>query len=212
MGVSCGSLRRNGSSPRLWGTPPILRWRLRFRRFIPTPVGNTRPSRRPGCRISVHPHACGEHVALNTPFSRQFGSSPRLWGTPVVPAGQVVVARFIPTPVGNTAAFLMEPWVWPVHPHACGEHPGRGRRSRGSRGSSPRLWGTLRALGFRVIRSRFIPTPVGNTRRSAARPPRIPVHPHACGEHLEQMEQEEGAIGSSPRLWGTRPAASEPPP
>ncbi len=70
-----------GSSPRLWGTLPVLNFTEDTLRFIPTPVGNTRPLS-PGIGIeSVHPHACGEHRRDLSGWWTGPGSSPRLWGT-----------------------------------------------------------------------------------------------------------------------------------
>jgi len=46
---------------------------------------------------------------------------------------------------------------------------------------------------------------VGNTRVGTSSRVRRPVHPHACGEHGEVMSSQTTAIGSSPRMWGTRP-------
>ena len=59
MSASC--IGSSGSSPRPWGTHgqlDPLRWRVRF---IPTPVGNTRPPDEDAVLIPVHPHARGEH-------------------------------------------------------------------------------------------------------------------------------------------------------
>ena len=97
--------QENGSSPRLWGTPHRhLSAGLEIR-FIPTPVGNTRSgvSRTP--RKTVHPHACGEHLACSRLQVSGSGSSPRLWGTLRRRSGGRRFGRFIPTPVGNTVAF-----------------------------------------------------------------------------------------------------------
>tara|TARA_Y100001001_G_C7859827_1_gene257259 strand:+ start:159 stop:416 length:258 start_codon:yes stop_codon:yes gene_type:complete len=77
---------------------------------------------------------------VNTGIS---GSSPRLWGTRQPDADVVAQLRFIPTPVGNTAASLSVNTVSAVHPHACGEHAE-----------------IAQEVAERV---RFIPTPVGNT-------------------------------------------------
>ena len=93
------------------------------------------------------------------------------------------LARFIPTPVGNTLQRRGPPNPETVHPHACGEHSGE-YRIRGPRdGSSPRLWGTHRHVGGKVFEIRFIPTPVGNTKQNRAGVHDASVHPHACGEH-----------------------------
>ena len=51
---------------------------------------------------------------------------------------------------------------------------------------------------------RFIPTPVGNTGFSPFAAARMPVHPHARGEHDNVVIARIFAAGSSPRPWGTR--------
>ena len=55
----CGEFA--GSSPRMWGTSPLVPAPLVVERFIPTHVGNIKNSN--GCVQCdpVHPHACGEH-------------------------------------------------------------------------------------------------------------------------------------------------------
>ena len=90
-----------------------------------------------------------------------------------------------------------------VHPHACGEHPDRLCSCERKFGSSPRLWGTRGAKQTSPAASRFIPTPVGNTREVFELQAKKTVHPHACGEHRKIQIQTEAALGSSPRLWGT---------
>ena len=72
---------RFGSSPRLWGTQGLLAGRDMDDRFIPTPVGNTRHRIVFFDIVSVHPHACGEHLGLPASVANPYGSSPRLWGT-----------------------------------------------------------------------------------------------------------------------------------
>jgi len=111
-----------GSSPRLWGTLSISLNFFSKRRFIPTPVGNTRSIFLLFDRFSVHPHACGEHnIRLRTSLTMN-GSSPRLWGTRMLRNSCQQALRFIPTPVGNTAFQPMWSNHSSVHPHACGEH------------------------------------------------------------------------------------------
>ncbi|CAB1083952.1 hypothetical protein D1AOALGA4SA_11486 [Olavius algarvensis Delta 1 endosymbiont] len=112
---------------------------------------------------TVHPHACGEHFALSSGSVPASGSSPRLWGTPKSIKGRHVQARFIPTPVGNTAGACVCTVYSTVHPHACGEHCSEALPARVSTGSSPRLWGTHYMKLRLKKRTRFIPTPVGNT-------------------------------------------------
>ncbi len=148
---------------------------------------------------SVHPHACGEHCE----GCCEGGSSPRLWGTRNQMGTVLQTIRFIPTPVGNTSSDPFHLWLDTVHPHACGEHCNFLIADCPDSGSSPRLWGTHTTDVKRASSDRFIPTPVGNTTRAPFAHQVRPVHPHACGEHNGQSDNNNAKGGSSPRLWGT---------
>ena len=76
-------------------------------------------------------------------------------------------------------------------------------RSKYTVGSSPRLWGTLKARDKKARKHRFIPTLVGNSFRQGKRSLFSSVHPHACGELITPTQKFEQGCGSSPRLWGT---------
>ncbi len=180
----------SGSSPRMWGTPRPGRHRTATCRFIPTHVGNT--SRR---------YSRGRGSA---------GSSPRMWGTRLVSVGGVRYRRFIPTHVGNTAETCTSEGVYPVHPHACGEHAGRFHGPEGNGGSSPRMWGTRVSRLQALYDTRFIPTHVGNTTEQPGIWNGTPVHPHACGEHGIGYGGCLFRVGSSPRMWGTLGADAAP--
>ena len=215
---------RFGSSPRLWGTREMYRFRGESYRFIPTPVGNTSATTNKAAITSVHPHACGEHSNIWAVPTIGAGSSPRLWGTRQRSPAAWPSSRFIPTPVGNTCLEAGAGVPGAVHPHACGEHPHVPITHPADTGSSPRLWGTLaaqipqqlphrfiptpvgntRPAPGRGVKGRFIPTPVGNTRCLLSNTGKATVHPHACGEHVVARSQAAAGIGSSPRLWGTR--------
>jgi len=158
------------------------------------------------CRMTVHPHACGEYVFLGFHFALLFrfiptrvGNTgcrfrcmrfdavhPHACGEYLAPAGgAVITARFIPTRVGNTCVFCSLRASMSVHPHACGEYAARRRISnRFSRFIPTRVGNTF----IRVIRQlpliRFIPTRVGNT-----------PAPDLC----TRID-----TGSSPRVWGIR--------
>ena len=131
-----------GSSPRSWGTRRPAARTLGERRFIPTLVGNTVRGLAFSCLNPVHPHARGEHTDVPITLSRQLGSSPRSWGTPVEAADALAAQRFIPTLVGNTCVAVDVQSRLPVHPHARGEHALSASSSGASSGSSPRSWGT----------------------------------------------------------------------
>ncbi len=157
----------------------------------------------PGCSSTVHPRACGEHLARFLRNHKPHGSSPRLRGTsrPAIVIG--VGLRFIPAPAGN----IGRPSCWPihpsVHPRACGEHLGCRRRSCAAVGSSPRLRGTFCYQGLERHYLRFIPAPAGNIGDPRENATIATVHPRACGEHSRIVLVEVVYLGSSPRLRGT---------
>ncbi len=178
----------SGSSPRTWGTRLASIWRMSESRFIPTHVGNT--------------------LGRNCPRPRYHGSSPRTWGTLRGESRARRCLRFIPTHVGNTGKARTRTTARPVHPHARGEHLGYPSINILGRGSSPRTWGTPQDQCSGKAPRRFIPTHVGNTWWMRASASKMPVHPHARGEHKHAVITEINRDGSSPRTWGTPVQAS----
>ena len=134
----------NGSSPRVWGTPALTVACARSTRFIPTGVGNTDMEAVCDKIAAVHPHGCGEHRTALSISATFRGSSPRVWGTPLIQTRRGFERRFIPTGVGNTHTPARRCRLPTVHPHGCGEHTPRLDKSAAARGSSPRVWGTPR--------------------------------------------------------------------
>ena len=92
----------NGSSPRMWGTRGSAAGYCPDARFIPTHVGNTFAELIDDHLFAVHPHACGEHMSPTWRKRSAAGSSPRMWGTPLILEPDANEGRFIPTHVGNT--------------------------------------------------------------------------------------------------------------
>jgi len=172
-----------GSSPRAWGTALTTPLNKPSTRFIPTGVGNGSPFPSHLSTCPVHPHGRGERYLGQADVGREFGSSPRTWGTVSRSSRCRSGIRFIPTDVGNGSASPRPASCKTVHPH------GRGER-------------------FSICRSeyaylRFIPTGVGNGlsgRRSQAS---SAVHPHRRGERILTVVSVALMIGSSPRAWGT---------
>ena len=90
-----------------------------------------------------------------------------------------------------------------VHPHVRGEQAVVGAHYDGSRGSSPRAWGTGAERLERPATVRFIPTCVGNRCLAFLRSSIPPVHPHVRGEQESHEVPGLWDTGSSPRAWGT---------
>ena len=132
------------------------------------------------------------------------GSSPRAWGTlpPSPPGG--AADGLIPTGVGNTDSGVGRAFGAGAHPHGRGEHDNLASSPDGHPGSSPRAWGTPRALESRILSDGLIPTGVGNTCRRSGRWSWAWAHPHGRGEHCTSTRRPASRSGSSPRAWGTR--------
>ena len=131
------------------------------------------------------------------------GSSPRLRGTGEFSGNAQVGYRFIPAPAGNSCLPLLSPPDRPVHPRACGEQGWCWSAAPARVGSSPRLRGTVVALGRLRVFCRFIPAPAGNRFGNLQSHGLPPVHPRACGEQSNADAERTTPPGSSPRLRGT---------
>ncbi|MDB5033315.1 MAG: hypothetical protein JWQ98_556 [Chlorobi bacterium] len=211
-----------GSSPRMWGDPVGVGDFLYRARFIPTHVGRSPSGTSYPTTGTVHPHACGEIAVKITATIKKIGSSPRMWGDPLMRFHNRVGCRFIPTHVGRSSCQCGRPVLIAVHPHACGEIEEIGDPQLVQRGSSPRMWGDrwrgwwrcrpygssprmwgdpALNIGFGLA-SRFIPTHVGRSLRVTRGIRALPVHPHACGEIGRGGLPSIPFAGSSPRMWG----------
>ncbi len=166
-------------------------------------VGNGRLASNKSGNSSVHPHACGERLHQSSFVLLSVGSSPCVWGTakqvPVLQTG----TRFIPMRVGNGTARIQKGRQLTVHPHACGERTQPNGTKPPINGSSPCVWGTEPLTAISDNNGRFIPMRVGNGDIQTTRRTTCAVHPHACGERLNQEQNKFLTDGSSPCVWGT---------
>jgi len=152
----------------------------------------------------LHPRICGEHHREQVEFRDHHGSSPRMRGTRRRHCAHTMTTRFIPAHAGNTPVRNVNRGDKAVHPRACGEHVVGGGLRGGIGGSSPRMRGTPRLHARRRTGRRFIPAHAGNTNLVKGALRLTPVHPRACGEHKNDRRHPFPAVGSSPRMRGTR--------
>ena len=140
--MSIRAAARQGSSPRLRGTPTPPRPCAPTAGIIPALAGNTVPYGTPDSSARDHPRACGEHCHRPDTLGMLPGSSPRLRGTPITTTISTHLNRIIPALAGNTTYVRVKGLGLEDHPRACGEHSQVRLRWRQPRGSSPRLRGT----------------------------------------------------------------------
>ena len=176
--------KNSGSSPRVRGTrsrrgPPDLE-----HRFIPACAGNSISRDLERYTGAVHPRVCGE--------------------LPVLRADEAARRRFIPACAGNSSSRGSLWSASTVHPRVCGELDGSNQSVQVLGGSSPRVRGTLRGVRAFGSASRFIPACAGNSLTPSCGRRATAVHPRVCGELDVLLVSEQGEVGSSPRVRGTR--------
>ena len=178
--------RSRGSSPRMRGTHCLLGVHDVQVGIIPADAGNT-STQCPPCHGSPdHPRGCGEHFLPGSVGRRPWGSSPRMRGTRSLTTRPTTENRIIPADAGNTGRPVFSPRHPQDHPRGCGEHFRRRRSSALSRGSSPRMRGTLGVQARRIREPGIIPADAGNTSSSLFLPSLVWDHPRGCGEHTTE--------------------------
>ena len=174
---------RPGSSPRMRGTLQRSLDMWYFIGIIPAYAGNTQSNTMRGASVWDHPRVCGEHLTGNPYLLMVPGSSPRMRGTLGFSVTNTNDAGIIPAYAGNTVRACSLRLVMWDHPRVCGEHPRDTAPRVQTRGSSPRMRGTLRPQG-----------------RDAACPGIIPAY---AGNTSPVPQSNSSASGSSPRMRGT---------
>ena len=177
------------------------------RRFTPTCVGKSYLLARTCRRQAVHPHVCGEIMAVSRgPFVQPVhphvcgeirsrcacchapcGSPPRVWGNTLQPPQSHAIRCGSPPRVwGNRRQAPAS--VRPVRftPTCVGKSCGLAPVRR-TAGSPPRVWGNLEWIGRSDLGMRFTPTCVGKSRGRAA--------------------ASDATNGSPPRVWGNHALA-----
>ena len=172
--------------------------------IIPACAGNTKKVAHGVRHAWDHPRVCGEHDSLLAEGLAEWGSSPRVRGTHCLTAAACVQGGIIPACAGNTRRYSRASKTYRDHPRVCGEHSVHEMGYWSLRGSSPRVRGTQLVHPLPADHAGIIPACAGNTLRSYRLLPKARDHPRVCGEHTPDMWALIAALGSSPRVRGTR--------
>ena len=152
--------------------------------IIPAYAGNTDEEERRRHPRRDHPRVCGEHVKPSGVFRATSGSSPRMRGTQAVRVPSPSMGGIIPAYAGNTSLCAYAFHCHRDHPRVCGEHVYCPPPEAGTRGSSPRMRGTLAGILYSLRRTGIIPAYAGNTILAPRSIIQLRDHPRVCGEHL----------------------------
>ena len=160
---------REGSSPRMRGTPAGMARIFNLAGIIPAYAGNTAGSGGACARKGDHPRVCGEHFATFLRLGTLLGSSPRMRGTPYFPPNRSRPTGIIPAYAGNTERSDGRDRGQRDHPRVCGEHYHYDVEPYWDMGSSPRMRGTPRVVLVARAVHGIIPAYAGNTRHLRCR-------------------------------------------
>ena len=155
------------------------------------------------------------------------GPSPRVRGSPCLAEFRVSVEGSIPACAGKPNTPSVAELLTRVHPRVCGEAERRAGEQSPVAGPSPRVRGSLGPQGQscgpegsipacagkprqrrRALASGSIPACAGKPRPSTQRGSSTRVHPRVCGEAAIGCLLVRRPRGPSPRVRGSRSAAS----
>ena len=130
------------------------------------------------------------------------GSSPRVWGQACFFPKTPCQTGIIPTRMGTSDWYACRFGKWWDHPHAYGDKYAVSYTAYGKMGSSPRVWGQVRAARFGYLRVGIIPTRMGTRPLPYYNDRANGDHPHAYGDKKNPFILNSHESGSSPRVWG----------
>ncbi len=206
---------------------PFKLWNQVAKRFTPTCVGNTSPSkpaasvptgspppawgirqRSVGSRLfsPVHPHLRGEYDDERLRQAQEAGSPPPAWGIRPRRRFHAGADRFTPTCVGNTSSARANAPPAAVHPHLRGEYGVHTAGDLANHGSPPPAWGIRPGCRRGSAAAAVHPHLRGEYSLPSAAL-RVPsVHPHLRGEYASASFRRIRRSGSPPPAWGIRSA------
>ena len=160
-----GSPPNCGSPPRVRGTAGLSPASRPAPRITPACAGNRLPSGTVISALQDHPRVCGEQLVAVELVIWAEGSPPRVRGTVRSQGSLSTPARITPACAGNRETELWHlPEKWD-HPRVCGEQWVTAMNRTSSKGSPPRVRGTVADLYPNEIRKGITPACAGNRMR-----------------------------------------------
>ena len=146
---------------------------------------------------------CGEQIGGRILGAGLKGSPPRVRGTVYEGAAALVADRITPACAGNSRGHRQPDRGNQDHPRVCGEQEKPGQSSPRSRGSPPRVRGTVYEDWKSFIRAGITPACAGNSLHLPKFYDMMWDHPRVCGEQPERPPKGVDSTGSPPRVRGT---------
>ena len=173
-----------GSPPRVRGTVFVENQKFCKIGITPACAGNSLPMLKLMHLCKDHPRVCGEQEEVDMGDRAQAGSPPRVRGTAVLFEKARRRSGITPACAGNRrVAQKVESVLWD-HPRVCGEQVQVKFRRTMSKGSPPRVRGTVSRYAGIPITEGITPACAGNSPFFWSRSDVYQDHPRVCGEQV----------------------------
>ena len=152
---------------------------------------------------AVHPHACGDNLAIFGRPGGYSGSPPRVWGQRQQHPRARQQCTVHPHACGDNSEGMASGRAVAVHPHACGDNAITVSCGTRLSGSPPRVWGQRGGGKDDEPSARFTPTRVGTTGTQYGPPEGLTGSPpRVWGQLPSGQRAQRRPSGSPPRVWG----------
>ena len=151
-----------GSPPRVRGTGIIIMAFFGMTRITPACAGNRQLPISPLATVQDHPRVCGEQLIQKTRLINGLGSPPRVRGTGNSSLDVSERKRITPACAGNRAGLFRQKNLRGDHPRVCGEQSVSSNISTCSKGSPPRVRGTVSVRAGNSMTVGITPACAGN--------------------------------------------------
>ena len=194
---------RWGSPPRVRGTGIIAILFFEILRITPACAGNSFSQIQHALVIPDHPRVCGEQIRTPTATPRTPGSPPRVRGTACPEHKHCHSGGITPACAGNRRTHRPNAGRKTDHPRVCGEQSSIAAIKAISRGSPPRVRGTVLLNHIALDPHGITPACAGNRVWRIRKGVVVEDHPRVCGEQKMNIHIGGMQIGSPPRVRGT---------
>ncbi len=185
------------------GTVPERKTIATIERITPAHAGNRHGTSSMKIGNGDHPRACGEQMPDILQNVSIPGSPPRMRGTAQRPLAVSDLFRITPAHAGNRIGITGRIQTGRDHPRACGEQCFPTQHLCSSRGSPPRMRGTVAAMPRVSSYPGITPAHAGNSDTDPFLILLNEDHPRACGEQQDRRIRRHFQKGSPPRMRGT---------
>ena len=205
--ASCRTRTSSGRSPRVRGSPAVMRMVMSVSGSIPACAGEPSASNGRTSRSRVDPRVCGGAHAFTSRSVLYRGRSPRVRGSRRRVTRWIATCGSIPACAGEPIRTSAAAAKKRVDPRVCGGAATAQTFDLPQKGRSPRVRGSHLQLRRRRRLAGSIPACAGEPGGRPSRRTRGAVDPRVCGGAPITPAKDRRPLGRSPRVRGSLDSA-----